>query len=136
MDLSPGRRSDPATVRAGRTTSVESFLMPDSNIADAVIAEPQRTHRDGAKPQRMARAANQCATGDAAAACSLAKRSTQSFGSSCRNTRKAALVQPKPITFCWYPARILDSEERVTTSYFSRIVPSRRKFSAIVARKL
>ena len=32
--------------------------------------------------------------------CSLARRSVMSFGSSCRNTRKAALVQPKPITFC------------------------------------
>jgi tetratricopeptide (TPR) repeat protein len=37
---------------------------------------------------------------DGVPVCSFARRSTISLGSSCRNTRNAPLVQPKPITFC------------------------------------
>jgi hypothetical protein len=42
----------------------------------------------------------------------------------------AAFVHPKPMTFMWYPGSACASEDRVTTLYFSRMFPSRRKFSA------
>jgi hypothetical protein len=41
MDLSPGSRSDPARLRAGLTTMVESFVILISNIADAAMGNPR-----------------------------------------------------------------------------------------------
>jgi len=47
-------------------------------------------------------------------------------GSSCSRVSNTPLVQPNPTMFWEYPTRTLVSSERVTTLYFSRIVPSRR----------
>src|SRR5919108_83312 len=70
------------------------------------------------------------------ALCSIASRSTWSRGKSCNNSRKTPLVHPNPTTLDLYPVVTCVSEDRVTTLYFSRIVPSRRKFSATVERNL
>src|SRR2546423_628916 len=67
---------------------------------------------------------------------SWASRFVQSGGSSCRKARNTPLVQPNPTTLVLYPAATLVSEERVTTLYFSRMVPSRWKFSSTVERNL
>src|SRR5947199_10220033 len=68
--------------------------------------------------------------------CSLAKRSRQACGNRCSSSRNTPFVQPKPTTFMLYPALTCVSDERVTALYFSLIVPSRRKFSAIIERNL
>jgi len=66
----------------------------------------------------------------------IGKFSTIVGGRLCRNSRNTALVQPNPTTLMLYPAFTAVSEERVTASYFSRIVPSCRKFAAIMLKKL
>src|SRR5579871_720495 len=50
-------------------------------------------------------------------------------GNSCANTKNAAFVHPNPTIFTLYPAVTAVSDDFVTALYFSRIVPSRRKFS-------
>src|ERR1700733_7722791 len=57
-------------------------------------------------------------------------------GSWLERTRKAPLVQPKPTTFWVYPLTIWVTDVLVTTSYFSRMVWSRRKFSITTVRNL
>src|ERR1700685_2503934 len=52
--------------------------------------------------------------------CSAARRSTISLGSPCSSSRNAALVQPKPTTFIWYPNSTCASDERAATLYFPR----------------
>ena len=54
------------------------------------------------------------------------------WGNAWRSSRKTPLVHPNPTMFSWYPTLTFDSDDRVTTLYFSRIVPSRRKFSTMV----
>src|SRR5579872_1193 len=60
--------------------------------------------------------------------------SCSAAGNWCSNTMKVALVQPKPTTLVVYPAVTSISVDLRTASYFSRIVPSRRKFLATIVR--
>src|SRR5580693_1583302 len=79
-----------------------------------------------------------CLTTEAPSAVEIAsaRRLTSSGGSKRSSSTKAALVQPNPTTFAVYPALTWVADDRLTTLYFSRIVPSRTKFSSTVERNL
>src|SRR5689334_3033980 len=56
MDLSPGRRRVPATPWAGHTMTVESFFIPDSNIANVrMVNHTARPEHRGQNPESRAR---------------------------------------------------------------------------------
>ncbi len=59
-------------------------------------------------------------------------RARASGGNSCSNFKNTPFVHPNPITLAVYPACTFASEDRVTTLYFSRNVPSFRKLSTII----
>src|SRR5947209_12668475 len=123
-DVKPGSSGVGATAEeAGRDSAFLAFSTRCARLRTLGMTEELGDLTDwgryaSATARRGTALQNHCAAG-ARCAWSFSRRVTLSLGTACRSSRKAALVQPNPITFMGYPSSAWASEERVTPLYFS-----------------